>query len=229
MGACSITYTLHSILQYIYTLLKPNSRQIFANNQIKIHMETRSKHCQRQCNRLNLVVNYGQVVLGGIAIFYGIFLASQDHWYIGLFSSSIAAWGLILMATSWSYSSCGYKSICYNFYYSIAMFSFAFLNVIGCVLLLMDKDQVVSYIKAHSKGVPTGMFSNIELTLQITLYCLLSLTTIITWAASVALCHRQRLIQAESDPYDTYVGISEGEEPEQIEGGRRYSSVVEPK
>ncbi len=179
----------------------------------------------RCCNRINRGLNFLVALLGAAAAAYAVFLIYEDGWHLSLFSGAVGGWGVLLCAIALTYSSCGYRSTCCGCWYSAGMFGFAALNGAGVALGLADKENVVAYIEKHARGAPTGLWKDVDRTLEITLYVVAGISGVMLWAATIALCHRRRLIEADEDAFDSYVGLGGDEEPEAYSRGRRYDRL----
>jgi hypothetical protein len=105
------------------------------------------------------------------------------------------------------------------------MYGFALANGVGVALALLDREDVVEYIKKHAKGVPKGLWVDVDRTLRITIYIVAGISVVMLWAATIALCHRRRLIEADEDAFDSYIGLGGDAEPEAYSRGRRYDRL----
>jgi hypothetical protein len=179
----------------------------------------------RWCNRINRGLNFTIALLGAAAAAYAVFLVYEDGWRLSLFSGAVGGWGALLCTVASAYAMLGYRSICCGCWYSAGMFGFAALNGVGVALALVDKGAVVAYIEKHARGAPSGLWKDVDKTLEVTLYVVAGVSGVMVWAATIALCHRRRLVEADADAFDSYVGLGGDEEPEAYSRGRRYDRL----
>ena len=179
----------------------------------------------RWCNRINRGLNAFISLLGAGAVVYAVFLVYEDGWHLSVFSCAVGGWGALLCLCSGLYASCGFRSICCGCWYSAGMYGFALANGVGVALALLDREDVVEYIKKHAKGVPKGLWVDVDRTLRITIYIVAGISVVMLWAATIALCHRRRLIEADEDAFDSYIGLGGDAEPEAYSRGRRYDRL----
>ena len=154
---------------------------------------------------------------------YAVFLVCEDGWHLSVFSCAVGGWGALLCLCS-GLSSCGFRSICCGCWYSRAC-AVSRWRTASAALALLDREDVVAYIKKHAKGVPKGLWVDVDRTLRITIYIVAGISVVMLWAATIALCHRRRLIEADEDAFDSYIGLGGDAEPEAYSRGRRYDRL----